>query len=87
MSTETQTTSSPQKRPSSTQWHAFLTNPSKAEPTTLSANSQNELKKLLNAQETGTNVLAIVKGRAFGIQVKKSFEFVDETAKTEDTLQ
>lgn len=76
--TETKQT---QRKPSSTQWFAFLTNKTTGTHQSLTAKSQRELKTQLN-QLQDVEIHNIVKGKGFAIHVKKSFEF----AKPEETL-
>lgn len=86
MSTTTQAATTTPRKPSSTLWHAFLTSEITGTGQVLTAKSQRELKTQLNGLKDPFQVLSIVKGKSFVVQTKKSFEFVDEAATTEETL-
>lgn len=63
------------KKPSSTQWLAFVVNKTTQIPTVLSSKYQIELKKQLNELEN-YEVVKIVKGKTFETKIKTSFDFV-----------
>lgn len=72
--TPTETTET-QPRANLTAWHAFVIRDDK--PDFLTAPTQRALKKLLTQTSNLTEVLAIVKGRTYLVQVQKTFEFVN----------
>ncbi len=85
--TQTEFQATPKTRktrtPSVALWHAFTWNSDLSQPQTLSAPSQQELKRQLNELEN-IQVLSIVRGSLFKVRVQKAFEFVgnDEVVET-----
>lgn len=62
------------KTRSSTQWHAFVMSEAAQ---VVSAPSQKELKKQLNALGDAAQVLGIVKGKFFQTKMTRMFEIVE----------
>ncbi len=85
MTETTHSTTPTPKRPSSTQWHAFLKRELTGTAEVLTARSQKELKNQLNALRDPIQVLSIVRGAAFGVRIQKSFEFVGNSEVDEIT--